>query len=177
MDRNEAIEHLKVVLKTCDVQDEEAVEMAIKALSLEPCDDAISRDWLKTAIHNFYYGLNHTPSEEDIQAYIDAAPSVTPKSETVTEFADRCRECGARYGKLLKQKQGKWIPCSERLPEEGESVIASTKYGVYPEARYTKEYGWEWAYEAGTDYWRELEEVEAWMPLPKRYKPQESKEG
>lgn len=22
--------------------------------------------------------------------------------ETVTEFADRCRECGARYGKLLK---------------------------------------------------------------------------
>lgn len=24
--------------------------------------------------------------------------------ETVTEFADRCRECGARYGKLLKQK-------------------------------------------------------------------------
>lgn len=25
--------------------------------------------------------------------------------ETVTEFADRCRECGAKYGKLLKQKQ------------------------------------------------------------------------
>lgn len=24
--------------------------------------------------------------------------------ETVTEFADRCKECGARYGKLLKQK-------------------------------------------------------------------------
>lgn len=32
MDRNEVIEHLKVVLKTCDVQDEDAVEMAIKAL-------------------------------------------------------------------------------------------------------------------------------------------------
>lgn len=32
MDRNKAIEHLKIVLKTCDVQDEEAVEMAIKAL-------------------------------------------------------------------------------------------------------------------------------------------------
>ena len=24
--------------------------------------------------------------------------------ETVTEFADRCRECGAKYGKLLKQE-------------------------------------------------------------------------
>ena len=31
--------------------------------------------------------------------------------ETVTEFADRCRECGAKYGKLLNQepKTGHWI--------------------------------------------------------------------
>ena len=65
---------------------------------------------------------------------------------------------------------GKWIPVSERPPEEGESVIASTEYGVYPEARYTKEYGWEWAYEAGADYWEELEGVTAWMPLPEPYK-------
>lgn len=72
------------------------------------------------------------------------------------------------------QKFGNWIPVSEGLPEEGQSVIASTKYGVYPEARYTKEYGWEWAYEAGADYWRELEEVEAWMPLPKPYKSEGS---
>lgn len=46
------------------------------------CEDAISRAWLKEAIHNFYYGLKHTPTEEDIQAYIDAAPSVTPKQNT-----------------------------------------------------------------------------------------------
>lgn len=24
---------------------------------------------------------------------------------TVTEFADKCKECGAKYGKLLKQKE------------------------------------------------------------------------
>lgn len=37
--------------------------------------------------------------------------------ETVTEFADRCRECGAKYGKLLKQepKTGHWIP--SHIPE------------------------------------------------------------
>ena len=70
-----------------------------------------------------------------------------------------------------------WIPISEGLPKENKTVIASTKYGVYPEARYTKEYGWEWAYEAGADYWRELEDVEAWMPLPKPYKQQESEEN
>ena len=142
----------------------------------------------------------------------------TIKHETVTEFADRCKECGSRYGKLLKQKlcedaisreetltafsdyvgsgmsmddfdalwdivakmpavkESKWIPVSERLPEENKTVMASTEYGVFPEAKYTKEYGWEWAYEAGADYWKELEDVTAWMPLPKPYKvdPQES---
>lgn len=70
-----------------------------------------------------------------------------------------------------------WTPVSEGLPEENKTVIVSTEYGVYPEARYTKEYGWEWAYEAGADYWRELEGVTAWMPLPKRYEPQESEVG
>ena len=60
----------------------EALEMAIKALEQEPYEDCISRAWLKEAIHNFYYGLKHTPTEEDIQAYIDAAPSVTPQPKT-----------------------------------------------------------------------------------------------
>ena len=70
----------------------------------------------------------------------------------------------------------RWIPITERLPEENKTVIASTKYGVYPEARYTKENGWAWAYESGLDYWVKLEDVTAWMPLPKRYEPQESEE-
>ena len=70
-------------------------------------------------------------------------------------------------------EQTQWIPISERLPEENKTVIASTKYGVFPETKYTKEYGWEWAYEAGADYWRELEDVKAWMPLPEPYEPQE----
>ena len=64
----------------------------------------------------------------------------------------------------------KWIPVSEKLPEENITVIASTDYGVYPETKYTKEYGWEWAYESGADYWRELAGVTAWMPLPLPYK-------
>ena len=45
--------------------------------------DLISREWLKIAIHNFYYGLKHTPTEEDIQAYIDAAPSVNTEKTGV----------------------------------------------------------------------------------------------
>ena len=68
-------------------------------------------------------------------------------------------------------QESRWIPVSERLPEENKTVIASTKYGVYPEARYTKEDGWEWAYESGADYWEEIAcDVLAWMPLPEPYK-------
>ncbi len=42
---------------------------------------------------------------------VDAIKNGIPQ-ETITEFADRCRECGARYGKLLKQKSktGHWVP-------------------------------------------------------------------
>ena len=79
--------------------------------------------------------------------------------------ADNCK-------KIIKalEQEPRWIPVSERLPEENKTVIASTKYGVYSEARYTKEDGWEWAYESGADYWVELEYVTAWMPLPEPYK-------
>lgn len=85
----------------------------------------------------------------------------------------------AEWLKELKQlrEQASWIPVSEGFPKENKTVIASTKYGVYPEARYTKEYGWKWAYEAGADYWRELEDVTAWMPLPARFEPRESEDN
>ena len=73
-----------------------------------------------------------------------------------------------------ESKTGRWIPVTERLPEDNKTVIASVEYGVYPEAKYTKEYGWEWAYEAGADYWVKLEKVKAWMPLPKPYDSQEN---
>ncbi|MBQ1293186.1 MAG: hypothetical protein IIY21_04065 [Clostridiales bacterium] len=82
--------------------------------SKEPCDDAIDRAEAMTEIMMF--AGNVKPDEEDIYIKVSDAvqllrelPSVTQKSETVTEFADRCRECGAKYGKLLKQKSGKWI--------------------------------------------------------------------
>jgi hypothetical protein len=39
-------------------------------------DDLISRAWLKEAIHNFFNGLAHEVTEEDIQRYIEVAPSV-----------------------------------------------------------------------------------------------------
>ena len=52
------------------------------------------------------------------------------------------------------EKQGEWIPCSERLPEVGVSVIVTSKGGYV----YTSNIAHgEWDY--GGD-------VIAWMPLP-----------
>ena len=83
MTNEEAIRELKAmyehILPYMSIMGTEAYDMAIETLEQEPCDDCISRAWLKEAIHNFFYGLKHTPTEEDIQAYIDVAPSVTPQ--------------------------------------------------------------------------------------------------
>lgn len=87
------------------------------------------------------------------------------------EALDRQKKLtGKAIAKIKELSRRDWIPCEERLPEENRTVIASTKFGVYPEARYTKEYGWEWASESGAENcWVELVEVQAWMPLPEGY--------
>lgn len=86
---------------------EEFLEMPIKALEQEPCEDAISRQWIKTAIHNFYDGLMHTPTEEDIQAYLSSAPSVHPKAKpgkwvdsqrSIFGVIVKCDQCGNFLG-------------------------------------------------------------------------------
>lgn len=69
----------------------------------------------------------------------------------------------------------KWIPVERELPKENETVMASCDQCVFPEARYSKKYGWEWDY--GSDYWKELNDVEAWQPLPKPYGAEREEEN
>lgn len=154
-----------------------ALNMAIQALSQEPtvdemereyekskalfhkiveCDDAISRKDVINAIDKWI--SEYKPQHYLIQS-IRELPSVTQKSESVTEFADRCRECGARYGKLLKQlrEQTRWIPVSERLPQKDDLYLICFDDGEYE-----------------LDYFCidtfSYSGVVAWMPLPKPYK-------
>ena len=84
-----------------------------------------------------------------------------------------------------------WIPCSERLPKEGETVLV--QFNVkghcfsWEEQRYiefgrissdredVKGTGWEWLNESGADYWEPDygNLIVAWMPLPEPWKGEE----
>lgn len=132
---------------------EEWYKLFVKKLDeQEPCDDAISRqayadwlDWLCRLRSEINSGMDmarvpqgHRDKYIDVLTeVIDNLPSVTQKSETVTEFADRCRECGAKYGKYRKeakrwknkwlksQKSGKWIKVKSGDKDFPESIVCS----------------------------------------------------
>lgn len=59
----------------------------------------------------------------------------------------------------------KWIPVTERLPEDGERVLITHKGGV--------SFGWyngsHWERGASTNH-RPLQTVIAWMPLPEPWR-------
>ena len=69
---------------------------------------------------------------------------------------------------------GEWIPCSERLPEDGDNVLVCLTNGTYDIAfihNYdNKYYCW---LSNSDDYCYENESIIAWMPLPLPFKEDE----
>ena len=71
-----------------------------------------------------------------------------------------------KRNKLLAREPGKWIPVSERLPENDTYTLVTTSRS------YRIEMAW---YFDGNFYWNNsdthMSGVKAWMPLPEPYKP------
>lgn len=70
-----------------------------------------------------------------------------------------------------QQRRYHWIPIKERLPEEDERVMISTKNEVVKEGTYTERYGY--AMRKGffaKNCFEDLQGVTAWQPLPESYK-------
>ena len=86
--------------------------------------------------------------EEDAIAVIESMPSVTPQ-------------------------ESRWISVNERLPEKNVEVLVTTEWDCITIGEMFSNNDW-FIHEGATN--AEIDEIKAWMPLPKPYKSQESEE-
>ena len=72
-----------------------------------------------------------------------------------------------------------WIPCSERLPEEDDTLyLVSYKKIFFDKSFYFYDIAYLYTFPNGTRYWvsaksdnvRQVSKVSAWQPLPEQYK-------
>lgn len=118
-------------------------EEIIKALEQEPCEDCIGREEAKQFLYERIDRLNDDELYDIFSKIIDDM-----------------------YNELLPvTPQPKWIPVSERLPEEDGCYLVTTtgtNNDIIDIAYYTD------------DIWHKASRIIAWQPLPEPYKAEGS---
>jgi hypothetical protein len=98
---------------------------------------------------------------DKLYKYIDDEIYTTDKYAEVEDILDIIAE-------FAEETPNRWIPCSERLPERDESVLAYHRDVAfdYQYVSWIDDYSGKWAGFCGSL----SDEVLAWMPLPEGYK-------
>jgi hypothetical protein len=154
-----------------------ALDVAVKALEQEPCEDCVSRQALLDIDFKRIVLTTAKPAEM-IRQKIQELPPVKPVAciATVNFSKEDMQELVNEKMKdiVVERKKGKWVHCKDRTPKPNETVGGVSKYylvqdiygGIYI-ARYTTS-GWIPAHSrfiiASDDV------VIAWMPLPEPYR-------
>ena len=130
-------------------QEADLFEATYKALDEEICEDAISRKDMALNIVSFYN-------------------KATGKKKTL-DFLCKCVE-----GLQLVQPKQRWIPVSEKLPEDGQMVLISVERIIQKGIKIAtfRDYGDYHDFRGQNNMIYHEVDVVAWMPLPKPYKPE-----
>ena len=109
MTREETIKQLKIELSMWESdcksyhKTKDALKTAIEFLEQEPCEDAVRRQAVLNILNNADWALDEDRTVERYKELLTACYKDLPSVTSV------CKQ--------------KWIPCSERLPEEGQGVM------------------------------------------------------
>lgn len=136
----------------------------------EPCEDAVSRQAVKEWLAK-WEGYIDADIIARMQYRIIDIPSAQP--EPLDEWCTDCKEydkdkhCCPRWNRVIRQTlkdmkeeqpEPHWIPCSERLPEERQEILATTTDNAWGDVVIIR------------TYYKEMHKsVIAWMPLPEPY--------
>ena len=126
--------------------------------------------------------LNHAPTAFDVDKVVEMLeeecfspidyPGYAVDIEKAIEIVEEGGVDEGKRGKSEDAKElrsnsdatSKWVPCSERLPENAMNVIAQFSSGTVTELRYAGNGIFEGIYEYSTKV------IIAWMPLPEPYR-------
>lgn len=172
--------NLELTLREWRERDEQrlfqALRMAIKALMHEIRTEThgvclISNDDAMGAVQD-HFNANGFKGYDDGQKMMDRIKAI-PSAEAVPwGVADKIGEDRERLEERVSELEERleWIPCSERLPSEGEQIIISVCDDGGDTPYWYTAAGWrcEKYWISDNDY--VIGVVTAWMPLPKPYR-------
>ena len=177
MTREEAVKRIKMILEECTEDeiaecyvtpyDADALDMAIKALKQEPCEDCISRqaaiDGLMCLVKQHECDLMPDLLHwTGVKAMLESLPSAQPEQRWIP-FKTR------PLTKEEKEEHPEWdgiLDC--KLPDDGQRILVNVSVRGHESVQYDEFYTDDGSYldsgyEIGT-------EATAWMPLPGPYK-------